>query len=187
MCMRDIRPTIRRPMVEEKDSIYDFFEVVLKHTFYINGIEDLEELLEEIQDKKRNIDQDFETDGKNRFFLIAEFNGEIIGTIEYGESNELIRKVTDNEYKDIPEIGTVFVHPKYQKRGVASLMLYNIFQRLSDEGVREVCLDSGYKAAQKIWCKIFGSPAYCLDKYWGEDDHMIWKVDVKEALEKLKE
>lgn len=182
-----IRPTIRRPVAEEKNSICDFFEIVLKHTFLINGIDDLKESLEEeIQDKKRKIDQDFETDGVDRFFLLAEYSGEIIGTVEYGESNELIKKLTDNEFKDILEIGTVFVHPKYQKRGVASLMLYHILQKLSGEGVREVCLDSGYKSAQKIWCKIFGLPAYCFENYWGEDHHMIWKVDVKEALEKLK-
>lgn len=175
-------------MLEERSYIYDFFEIVIRNTFCINGIGDLKESLEEeIQDKKRNIDQDFETDGKNRFFLIAEYGNEIIGTVEYGESNELIKKAADNEYKDMLEIGTVFVHPKYQKRGVASLMLYHILQRLSGEGVREVCLDSGYKIAQEIWCKMFGSPAYFLENYWGEDHHMIWKVDVKEALENLRD
>lgn len=39
----------------------------------------------------------FKTNGIDRFFLLAEYNEEIIGYIEYGISNELSNKCTSNE------------------------------------------------------------------------------------------
>lgn len=50
---------IRRPRIEDIDLINEFFIIALKDTFEVNGISNLEELLkEEIQDKKRCINQD---------------------------------------------------------------------------------------------------------------------------------
>lgn len=176
---------IRTPGIEEIDSIYTFFQTVLKDTFEINGIGDLPELLEEeIQDKKRGINQYFETNGEERFFLIAEYKHEIIGSIEYGLSNELLNRCTNGEMKGLYEIGTVFVHPQYQRQGVVSLLLYGIFSILDNRGIEEICFDSGYKIAQKIWCRRFGDPEYYLRNYWGEGSHhMVWRVSVKEGLE----
>lgn len=175
---------IRRPRIEEIDLINDFFTIMLKHTFDINKISEIEELEEEIGNKKRYINQDLETKGMDRFFLVAEFNDEIIGTIEYGASSDFINKCTNNEFVDMLEIGTVFVHPKYQGQGIASLLLYDLFQELFNKGVKEICLDSGYKAAQGIWCRKFGHPEYCLENYWDQGNHhMIWKVNIDEALE----
>ncbi len=178
---------IRTPGTEELNSIYAFFQIVLKDTFEINGIGDLAELLEEeLQDKRRCINQYFDTDGRDRFFLIAEFNHEIIGSIEYGLSNELLKRCTNDEMKDLYEIGTVFVHPKYQKKGISSLLLHHIFNALNSRGIEEVCFDSGYRIAQKIWCGKFGEPEYYLRNYWGEGSHhMVWRVRVKDALYKI--
>lgn len=108
---------IRRPKMEEIDSIHEFFAIVLKDTFEKNEIDNLKELFEEeVEDKKRCIHQDFLSNGKDRFFLLAEYNHEIIGSIEYGLSNELLNQCTNNEMKDILEIGTVFVHPKTSEK-----------------------------------------------------------------------
>ena len=179
---------IRRPRIDELDLILGFFELVLKDTFQRNGISDLKDLLEEeIQDKERCIRQDFSTDGKDRFFLLAEYDDKIIGSIEYGIANELLNSCTNHELHGMPEIGTVFVHPEYQGQGVGPVMLYSLFQELVNHGAEEICFDSGYKTAQKIWCKKFGSPQYFIENYWGEGSHhMVWRLNVREALELVK-
>jgi len=178
---------IRRPRKDEIDRIHAFFILVLQDTFAINGISELKELLAgEIQDKKRCIQQDFETDGSERFFLLAEYRDEIIGSIEYGTANDLLNTCTSHELEGMPEIGTVFVHPRYQRQGVAPLLLYSLFQELNKNDVEEICFDSGYKIAQKIWCKKFGEPEYFLENYWGEGSHhMVWRLNVRESLELL--
>lgn len=179
------RVIVRRPRLEETAMIHEFFEMILRDTFERNGISDLTKLLEEeIQDKKQCIAQDFETGGTDRFFLLAEYKEQIIGSVEHGLANELLNKCTNNELKSMPEIGTVFVHPEYQREGVASLLLYRLFQELSNKGVAEICFDSGYKTAQKIWCKKIGNPEYFLKDYWDEGiHHMVWKAKVKDGLE----
>ncbi len=183
--MKDI--TIRRPGIEELERIHAFFEEVLVDTFKKNNIYDRKELLqEEILDKKRGIAQDFDTEGKERFFLLAEHKGEIIGSIEYGLSNDLLNSCTEGELKDMLEIGTVYVRPDWQKRGVSALLMHSLFEVLKEKQVEEICFDSGYKIAQSIWCKRFGNPAYYLENYWGEGaHHMVWRVKIEEAIERL--
>jgi GNAT superfamily N-acetyltransferase len=173
---------IRRPRIEEIDLIHGFFEIVLKDTFDANGLQTMNDLLEEeILDKRRCINQDFSTNGRDRYFLLAEYNDEIIGSIEYGLSNELLNRCTNNEMKDLFEVGTVFVHPQYQKQGVSSLLFDSLFKELYNKGIQEICFDSGYKIAQKIWCKRFGDPKYYLRDFWGKGSHhMIWRISVKE-------
>jgi len=176
---------IRRPRIDELDSILEFFELVLKDTFEMNGISDLKELLdEEILDKDRCIKQDFMTNGIDRFFLLAEYQDKIIGSIEYCIANDLLNSCTNHELEGMLEIGTVFVHPEYQGQGVGPLLLYSIFKELDNRAVEEICFDSGYKTAQKIWCKKFGTPQYLLENYWGEGSHhMVWRLNVRKSLE----
>ena len=54
-----------------------------------------------------------ETDGKDRFFLVAEYEDKIIGSIEYGIANDLLNSCTNHELEGMLEIGTVFVRPEY--------------------------------------------------------------------------
>lgn len=74
------------------------------------------------------------------------------------------------------------MHPDYQKKGIGSRMLNLLFEELENKRIKEFCLDSGYKSAQKIWIKKFGNPQYHLKNYWGENaDHMIWRVRVEDV------
>lgn len=175
---------ISRPKVEEVELINKFFQTVLIDTFERNGISDLVELLEEeTQDKRRCLSQDIESNGENRYFLIAKVNDMIVGSIEYGPSNDLIISCTNGELKDLVEIGTVFVHPDYQNKGIGSRMLNEIFLEMQRKGIKEFCFDSGYKIAQKTWIKKFGKPEYHLCDYWGENaDHMVWRIKVEDAI-----
>lgn len=180
--MRNI--AISRPKLEDIELINEFFEIVIRDTFERNGIADLvDTIVEEIEDKRRCLNQDIESNGTNRYFLIAKEDDKVVGSIEYGPSNELIISCTYGELKELVEIGTVFVHPDYQKKGIGSTMLNLIFIELKKNRIMEFCLDSGYKSAQKTWINKFGSPEYHLRDYWGEDaDHMVWRVNVEDVL-----
>ncbi|WP_221563183.1 GNAT family N-acetyltransferase [Alkalihalobacillus sp. TS-13] len=175
---------IRRPKMDDMEELHQLFRTVITDTFAKEGIEDmLDDLSEEIEAKKKYLKSDLESNGENRFFLIAVDGDEIIGCIEYGPASELINKCTNNAYKGLMEIGTVFVHPDYQRKGVGKLLLNEIYLSLEKKRFEEFCLDSGYSSSQKIWKKKFGEPAYVLKDYWGEGyDHMIWNVKVDDCI-----
>lgn len=177
---------IIRPKINDIEIINEFFELVLRDTFERNDISHLVDTLnEEINDKRRCLNQDVESCGKERYFLIAIEGNKIIGSIEYGPSNELILSCTNGVLKDVVEIGTVFVHPDYQSKGIGSKLLNSIFMELKKRGIEEFCFDSGYKTAQKTWIKKFGVPEYHLKDYWGPgSDHMVWRISVEDAINK---
>lgn len=169
---------IRRPQVEDKEELHNLFKLVLTDTFIKEGIENNIQLLEEeIECKKKYLQHDLDSNGKLRYFLIAEHNEKIIGTIEYGRSSDLINNCTNEKLAHLVEVGTVFVRPDYQRQGVGNLLLNAMFEILKDRGKKEFCLDSGYPNAQKIWMKKFGTPDYYFENYWGENlHHMIWRI-----------
>ncbi|MDN5352824.1 MAG: aminoglycoside 6-adenylyltransferase [Clostridiales bacterium] len=169
---------VRRPQIEEQERVLDFFKCVLEDTFEKNGLSHMTDtLISEIEDKKRCLFQDFESEGESRYFLIAVAGETILGSIEYGPSNDLIGTCTQGVLSDCFEIGTVFVHPDYQKNGLGEHLLKALFSEMKRVGISEFCLDSGYPIAQKIWLRRFGTPAYHLKDYWGKGaDHMIWLI-----------
>jgi len=177
--MKDFQ--IGRPRTEEIDLINEFFEIVIKDTFAKNNISNLTELMEgEIECKKKYLLQDMDTGGRDRFFLVVRDEGMIIGTIEYGKPNELILKCTEGGYIDVMEIGTVFVHPQYQFKGIGSMMLRLMYNELRKKGYTEFCLDSGYKTAQKTWTGKWGKPSCIMENYWGKGaHHMVWCVQLE--------
>ena len=114
--------------MEDKEKLQKFFKLVINDTFIKEGIEnEIYDLEEEIQTKNKYLQYDLESEGKLRYFLIAEYNENIVGTIEYGKSSELIDSCTNGELKDLFEVGTVFVMPDYQKQGISSLLLNAIY------------------------------------------------------------
>lgn len=175
---------ISRAKIEDRELINDFFRIVLIDTFNKNEISELVDTLnDEIEDKRRCLDLDFESAGKDRCFLIAKDKNMVIGTAEYGASNDLISSCTNGELKEMKEIGTVFVHPDYQSKGIGSRLLVSILLEMKKEGIEEFCMDSGYKIAQRIWIKKLGNPQYHLKNYWGKDlDHMIWRKKIEDVL-----
>ncbi len=172
---------ISRPRPGDIEAINEFFEIVLKDNFGKNNISDLTELLEEeIKCKKRYLMQDIDSGGHDRFFLVVRDGDKVIGTIEYGKPNELIMNCTKGGYSDLVEIGTVFVHPEYQFKGIGSMMLGLMYDELRNKGHAEFCLDSGYKTAQKVWTRKWGKPACIMEDYWGKGaHHMVWRVKLE--------
>ncbi|PGS46308.1 GNAT family N-acetyltransferase [Bacillus sp. AFS041924] len=175
---------IRRPRIEDTEELNQFFRIVITDTFTKEGIgEKLESIHDEIETKKEYLKNDFESNGENRYFLIALEHEKIIGSIEIGPASDLILNCTKNRFKGLTEIGTVFVHPDYQKKGIGNLLLNKMYRTLQMKGIKEFCLDSGYINAQKIWKNKFGEPDYLLKDYWDKGyDHMIWKINVCDLL-----
>ncbi|WP_430929631.1 GNAT family N-acetyltransferase [Lysinibacillus capsici] len=96
--------------------------------------------------------------------------------MECGAANEIIQQTIKEELFNCLEIGTVFVHPDYQNRGIGTMLLQKMLLTLENRRVPSFCLDSGYKQAQMIWQKKFGQPDFVLENYWGANSHhMIWK------------
>lgn len=176
--MKNIK--IRRPRIDEIEELNKFFRVVITDTFHKEGIGDkIESIHEEIETKRKYLENDIVSNGENRYFLIALDHEKIIGSIEYGPASKLINICTNNASKDLIEIGTVFVHPDYQKKGIGNLLLNTMYTTLKKKGIEEFCLDSGYINAQKIWKKKFGEPDYLLKDYWEKGfDHMIWRIKI---------
>jgi len=176
---------IRRPNSDDVVDLYLFFRIVITNTYKDEGLSQLlDDIENEINSKKQYLKNDFNSNGENRYFLLAidTSNEKIIGTIEVGPTSTLINSCTDGVLKDLYEIGTVFVLPEYQRKGIGNLLLNTMFLTLLSRGITEYCLDSGYKKAQSIWTKKFGKPSYVLKDYWGESsDHMIWKKSLHDT------
>ncbi|MGG3468654.1 GNAT family N-acetyltransferase [Neobacillus pocheonensis] len=171
---------IRRPIVEDINELNQLFRTVITDTFTKEGIEEkVDDIEKEIEVKNKYLVNDFESLGAERYFLVGIHADKIVGSIEYGPASELICDCTNNVFKGLMEVGTVFVNPDYQRMGIGNQLLKDMYFVLQNKGIKEVCLDSGYTSAQKIWKKKFGNPDYLLKDYWGEGfDHMIWKIKV---------
>ncbi|SFA85862.1 MULTISPECIES: GNAT family N-acetyltransferase [unclassified Bacillus (in: firmicutes)] len=175
---------IRRPRMEDIKQLNEFFRMVIIDTFTKEGLgEKLDDINEEIKIKEKYLESDFESNGEKRYFLIALDGEKIIGSIEFGPASELISDCTNNAFKELIEVGTVFVHPDHQRIGVGNLLLNKMYFTLHSKGIEEFCLDSGYISAQKIWKKKFGPPDFLLKDFWDEGyDHMIWRIKVSDWI-----
>ncbi len=77
----------------------------------------------------------------------------------------------------------MYVHPDYQRQGIGSQLLHEMYAVLNRHGIEEFCLDSGFTIAQRVWKKKFGDPDYFLENYWGDGEHhMIWRIKVNEVI-----
>ncbi|WP_147532884.1 GNAT family N-acetyltransferase [Bacillus marasmi] len=175
---------IRRPTEGDVNKLALFFKKVIEDTFSKEGLSQLVDDMEnEIKDKNKYLRLDLTSNGKDRYFLLAVLDNGIIGTIEFGPASDLIVSCTAGAYKGLMEVGTVFVHPDYQRQGIGNLLIKEMLHTLQNKGFNEFCLDSGYSRAQKIWKKKFGEPDYFLKDYWGTNNHhMVWKINIQETL-----
>lgn len=167
---------IRRIKREDKVQLKSLFETVVTDTYTKEGIGHMtKEIKEEVESKMKYIETDFETEGKEQHFLVAEVEGKIVGCGAYGPCSHLIYDHLP-ELKSVLELGSVFVHPDFHNQKIGSRLVDQVLVDLK-EVADEFCLDSGYTIAKKIWTKRFGKPQLILKDFWGEGfDHYIWHV-----------
>lgn len=170
---------IRRISHKDEAALGVLFETVLKHTYIKEDLMSFEsEMLQEIEVKKAYVKDDLSSNGERRFLLLAEHQGRVLGTLSIGaaDENDIIRERAP-ELSHLYELGTAFILPEVQNKGIITKLIEDMRFELISRGETAFCLDSGYPTAQKIWTKKFGAPSYHLKDYWGAgSDHMIWDV-----------
>ena len=115
-----IKIELRKPTSDDREVLSDFFNIIIPHTFVKEGLApDHEYALEEIVHKNEQLKKYLETDDGG-YYLVATMEDKIVGTIWYGKTGDLICVGSKGALSDHGEIGTVFVHPKYQEIGRAS-------------------------------------------------------------------
>lgn len=170
---------MRRPQHSDKEELERFFQMVITDTFNKENISHLiDDQQHELNQKMTYIESDLNNHKPKRYFLIAidQTSNEIIGSIEYGKANEIIQTLLTTDLSMYPEIGTVFVHPAFKGKGIATDLIEAIINHIKNQGYHGYCLDCGYKQAQQFWMKKLGNPTFVQPNYWDEDNHhMVWK------------
>lgn len=161
------------------------FEITIRDAFDKQGLGHLEEDISgEILFKAMMMRDSLDNKGDTIFYL-ARMKDQVIGTISFGPSGEIIKECTENELEYVGELGSLYVLPEFQNQGIGSLLISSLIKELHRNGIERFCLDSGYKRAQKRWVHKFGEPYMIVKDYWGEgSDHMIWLCSVQEFITK---
>ncbi|OJV66498.1 MAG: hypothetical protein BGO41_03475 [Clostridiales bacterium 38-18] len=172
---------IVRPQRDDQEAMNDLIIRVLKDNWTRNQLDDLEDdLKDEIKTKLRFVSEDLLGILGARYFIVAKEGDKIVGIAEHGPANDTIRSCNSEELNALQEVGTVFVLPEYQGKGVGKALMSAMQNRLSNIGESFFCIDSGYKTAQGVWIHLYGEPTFLLRDYWGQGiDHMVWMVKLK--------
>lgn len=162
------------------ESANQVFELSIPDAFEKEGLGSLKEDIErEVLNKVRMLESTFSSAESDTYFLLAKSKDAVVGTISFGPCGEDIIICTDNELKDLGELGSLYVLPEFQGQGIGSALINALAKELYEQGIMQFCLDSGYKRAQKRWLRKFGAPIKIFKDYWAPGtDHFIWKCNV---------
>jgi GNAT superfamily N-acetyltransferase len=160
------------------------FETVIPVAYKQEGIGHLtDDMREEIEQKINMLRSALEENEPKTRFWLAKQNGVVVGTISFGPSNEDLNACTDHQLAQVGEVGSLYVLPGYQGRGIASALIKEVAVYLHSRGIEEFCLDSGYRRAQEKWKQKFGLPYAAVKNYWGPGTvHMVWLSRVSNFL-----
>lgn len=160
----------------DMDPAYELFRISIPDAFEQEGLAALtDEIQQEIEGKRRMLHDALYTAGAAASFLVARMDGNIVGVISFGPCNNDILKCTDGRLKNVGELGSLYVLPDYQGRGIGSALIKAMANQLAERGIDRFCLDSGYRHAQAKWLHKFGQPYTTVQNYWGPGSaHMVW-------------
>lgn len=166
---------IRRPKEQDLASILETLTRSITIAFLDEGLISLQDDIEnEIVNNYELVCRYIHRDKKEYIFLVALESRKVIGLISYGTVGDVISDNIDKKIK-AKELGSIYVHPEYQNRKVASKLIIQMIKTLLDLGINEFVLDCGFSKAQKIWMYKFGQPYKILKNYWPSgSDHYIW-------------
>jgi GNAT superfamily N-acetyltransferase len=167
---------IEKLMLEDLKSAEIVFETAIPDAFVKEGLTLMDEAIQnEISSKKQMLVESLEDQEGELRFLVAKLDHRVIGTISFGPCGNDILKCTDNALSGVGELGSLYVLPEYQNKGVGSSLIHAMLQSMHENNISQFCLDSGYKRAQKRWIRKFGKPYKVVEDYWGPGfEHMIW-------------
>lgn len=187
----DLDIMIRRPNTEDQASAYRMFTASITDAFAQEGLADAaEDIAYEIAHKSDLLRAAIEQSSSASrspgvppaaFFLIAEREGEVMGTVSFGPRGEKIQELAGEELNGVGELGSLYVHPNAQNQGIGSKLIAAMVNEIRNRGVETFCLDSGYGKAQERWRRKFGEPHVFAKDYWDVDaHHVIWFCRVKD-------
>ncbi len=137
------------------------------------------DLKQEVDALIANVAHSIRTQGEKEYYLLASIEGTIVATIAYGKANSIIQDHLPGVNANIPEIKSVYILPRYQRKGIGTFLFAKIQARLVDQGIQGFYLDCGYSQTQPFWKKKLGEPVLVLKDYWGPNaDHFIWEVAI---------
>lgn len=167
---------IRKPVESDIYKVQDFLELVISDTSKKEGVEEEGFVSEEVECKIEVLKKYLQESDRDISFLIALDKDKIIGTISSSFCRNEILELLGSKVKGKYQIGIVYIHPDYQKKGIATNLLNEMNEILKGRGVTEFYLDSGYLEAQKYWKRKLGTPLLVRKDHWGKGvDHMIWR------------
>ncbi|MGB6130004.1 MAG: GNAT family N-acetyltransferase [Psychrilyobacter sp.] len=170
---------IKKPLKNHLPQLEELFKIVISDTARREGITLPDFVDEEVREKTKYC-ENYLKKVDNISILIALDDEKIIGTISSSYCDLDIKNVIKDIKKDSMKIGTIYIHPSYQRRGIGKILLSEMYKILKAKNVEEFYLDSGYKSAQIYWIKNLGEPFFRAKNYWGPKiDNLIWKVKLK--------
>lgn len=165
---------------KDVNQLKGYFKHVISHTFLNNGVDDDEDLNSEINKKMTYINRYF--NGSDDMFIVAK-DDDVVGIIGFYTPNQMIQELVGDKVDGLKEMGTLYIHPDYQSRGIGSQLITLLTQFMKEQGVDSYCFDCGYKKAMATWTRKFGQPTYFFKDYWDVGDHYaVWIVDIKETF-----
>jgi len=188
---------IRRPVRADEPSAQLLFKLSITDAFVQEGLLDNEaDIAHEISHKSGLLRAALEAEDEGieahsgllasgvpsqPIFLIAESEGEVLGTVSFGPSGEKARELSEGRLNGIGELGSLYIRPDYQNLGIGSLLIAAMMQVLRARRIDSFCLDSGYGRAQRRWRRKFGEPYVWAENYWGPGaHHAVWHCRVDE-------
>lgn len=178
--MKYIDVEIKQLDIHDLASAKRVFEISIPDAFIKEGLSLMDEDIQsEIEIKKQLLEKSLNEQNGLLRFLVAKIDDHVIGTISFGPCGSDILKCTNNELAEIGELGSLYILPDFQDRGIGSKLIHALVQKLNENSITQFCLDSGYKRAQKRWKRKFGEPYKVVLDYWGPGyEHMIWLCNV---------
>ncbi|OKP80027.1 GCN5 family acetyltransferase [Paenibacillus sp. P3E] len=163
-------------------SVLQLFKASISDAFEQEGLGHLQEDIQhEVEKKKLMAEASLDSKHSDPYFLVAQLDGAVVGTISFAPCGEDIQSCTGHQLDDVGELGSLYILPRYQGQGVGSALIKELMAYLRKQGLDQFCLDSGYTRAQTRWLQKFGEPYITVKDYWGPDSvHMVWLCKVSD-------